>query len=288
MKRKSNNHTEHTVVDAAPNEASGVKSAERALRVLEFFEEVQREAKSGEISEKLGIPQSSTSFLLRSMMELGFLDFDPRTRLYVPSRRVSLLGQWLTQGFVRDSALLQASEELSELSGETVMIAAPNGRFAQYIHVVQATKSLRLHIPVGTRRPLVWSAAGFCLLTNMNVKEVPLLVRRTNSESKARSSLNLKTVFSNIEFARKNNYFFSRELVTSGAGCLAIPIPLGPEERGRPLAICLAGWLNSLVRHEQEYLNMMNSVIARHLIPKKLRAAAKKNNRNGKRSKSQK
>ena len=56
-------------------------------------------------------------------------------------------------------------EEISQKTGDTVIIAARNGIFSQYIHVLQARSAMRFHVPHGTRRLVVWSATGFALLT---------------------------------------------------------------------------------------------------------------------------
>src|SRR5690349_21704846 len=87
-----------TVVDAAPGRPSVVKSAGRVLEILEFFDEIRREASEAEIAHKLAYPQSSTSALLKSLTRLGYLDYDAASRTYLPSPRVALLGTWLDAG----------------------------------------------------------------------------------------------------------------------------------------------------------------------------------------------
>src|SRR5690606_23559085 len=62
------------IVDAGPAETPTVKSAARALRVLELFDELRRDARVAEISMRLGYPQSSTSVLLKCLEKAGYLD----------------------------------------------------------------------------------------------------------------------------------------------------------------------------------------------------------------------
>src|SRR3954467_12300537 len=89
-------------VDAGPPASALVKSAGRVLQVLEFFDEVQREARVQEIAERLSFPQSSTSVLLKCLVQLGYLDYDANSRSFLPSPRVALLGTWLDKGPVRN------------------------------------------------------------------------------------------------------------------------------------------------------------------------------------------
>src|SRR3546814_12145725 len=72
---------------------SVVKSAGRALQILEYFDDARREANMIDISRALHYPESSTSILLRSLVALGYLDYDRRKRTYRPNSRVRLLGR---------------------------------------------------------------------------------------------------------------------------------------------------------------------------------------------------
>jgi len=50
-----------------------VKSAKRVLEIFEFFAERKRPASVGDVVEALGYPQSSTSALLKSLVQLRYL-----------------------------------------------------------------------------------------------------------------------------------------------------------------------------------------------------------------------
>jgi hypothetical protein len=72
-----------------PPAMGSVKSAGRVLRILEFFDEIQREARGAgrgsrvaEIAESLSIPQSSTSILLNCLVDLGYMDYLPESRSF--------------------------------------------------------------------------------------------------------------------------------------------------------------------------------------------------------------
>ena len=59
--------------DGSPD-PSVVKSAHRVLRIFEYFDEIERPAAMTEIARRLNYPPSSTSALLKSLVELGYLD----------------------------------------------------------------------------------------------------------------------------------------------------------------------------------------------------------------------
>jgi len=257
-----------TIIDAAPRSKAVVKSASRVLQILEFFDEVQRDARVGDIAARLGYPQSSTSVLLKSLVQLGYMDYDTKTHTYVPSQRVALLGSWLAEGPVRDGGLFRLMEELNRETAETVILATRNGIYAQYIRVLQATNEMRMNVPIGSRRLLVWSATGFALLVRSPEQEVRALVHRTNAEARSgQKPINARKTLAGIAQVRKKGYSFSRGLVTPGAGLIGMPLPDWLDRRGRPLVIGVSGWIDQLERDETRIVRMLRETIRRYLEP---------------------
>jgi len=131
MARKSKRTTADEQITEAtsygPPAAGSVKSAGRVLRILEFFDEIQRDARVAEVAERLGFPQSSTSILLNCLVKLGYMDYLQEIRSFLPSPHVTLLGTWLDKGPVRNGSLMRMLEELSHKTGDTVIIAARSG-----------------------------------------------------------------------------------------------------------------------------------------------------------------
>ncbi|BBK44202.1 hypothetical protein STVA_42220 [Allostella vacuolata] len=250
----------------AEGDGATVKSAARVLAILEFFDEVQREARVSEVAERLAYPQSSTSVLLQSLTRLGYLDYDAASRTYLPTTRVALLGTWLDAGPVRDGSLVRMLQDLSGRTEGTVILAARNGIYAQYIHVIQSQASLRFHIPQGARRLLVWSATGTALLAEEADDAVAALVRRTNVEVPGPDGpIDVRAVRGNLESLRRAGYFFSQGLVTAGAGSIAMPLPGRVDRHHRPLAVAISGLLDRFRSDEARIAAMMREAIARYL-----------------------
>ena len=252
---------EKKIVEVAPRSQSVVKSAGRVLEVMELFEDIRRPARVGEISERLRYPQSSTSVLLRCLVDLGYLMFDAATRHYCPSYRISLMGSWLLGSAGQLGRLSDLMEQVSRETGETVVIAARNGIYAQYIHVIQATNPLRFHIPVGARRLLAWSAAGFVLLGDASESDIQKLVRRANAEMTDRPRLIIQDVLANVQEARDQGYFVSRGLVTPGGGQIAMRLPKELDQYGNPLVLGVSAVMENLSRNEHAIVTSMQSAV---------------------------
>jgi len=203
-----------------------VKSAARVLQILEFFDDIQREANVVEISSELGYPQSSTSVLLRSLVRLGYLNYSPQKRTYISSIRVALLGSWVNSLCLREGTIIESMRELNERTGDTIVLAARNGLFAQYIHVIQATSPARLQIGIGTVRPIATSATGHAILSMMNDDEVSRLVRRINAESgEENGMIDVKNLLATLSEIKSLGYAFGANLVTPGGAMLIAPLP---------------------------------------------------------------
>jgi hypothetical protein len=72
-----------------------VKSAVRALEVLELFDRLRREASVGEVARLLGYPLSSTSVLLATLTGRGYLQPGTVPFTYRPTLRLARLGAWI-------------------------------------------------------------------------------------------------------------------------------------------------------------------------------------------------
>lgn len=248
--------------DPVPPEGGAVKSAARALQVLELFEELRRPVRATEVATALGMPQSSTSMLMRSLRDLGYLDYDRATRTYLPSPRVTLLGSWLAGGPVRDGRLIRMMEHLTDRTGKTSLLAARNGIFAQYIYTMPSRSTMRFHISLGARRLLAGSAAGLALLRDEEDDEIRSLVRRTAAEVPGFEAT-ANDVLENVRLVRSTGRFLSRGMVTPGAGALAMPLPPGLDLSKRPLALVLAGLMDELSRDETMLAGAMAEAVER-------------------------
>jgi DNA-binding IclR family transcriptional regulator len=250
------------ITDVAAAPRGTVKSAVRVLSILEAFDDVRRPMRVGEIAARLGYPQSSTSYLLRGLLALGYLDCDPVARTYVPTPRVALLGAWRASHTVSDGPLVRLARQLSLATGRTVTLAIRNGIYARYIHVHNGGGDPPLHVPTGTCRLLAWSASGFALLTEEREDRVWSLVQRTNVEARpADAPLVAVDVLAHVRRCREQGWFFSDGMVTPSSGHVALLVPSSLTD-GRMVAIGVAGRSTGLRRNLAEVVGTMRRLVA--------------------------
>lgn len=239
---------------------ASVKSARRAMELLEFFAEWRRPASVKEVSQSLGWPQSSTSVLLRALADAGFYDQDPRTGMYAPSVRILLAAEWIGEQLFSDKSLLGLMERVHGQTGHTVMIGAQHGVHVRYLHVLQATREGRFTARIGSLRSLFRSAPGKMLLTLKGEREVALLLRRANAtETDPAHVLALDDVLREREETRRNGYALSLGTSEPGAAALAILLPVPRGEK--PMTLSVGGPLREVVQEKAKLLQALEQAV---------------------------
>lgn len=267
MRKKWVTEGKHVVGSRPPLPPGVVKSAGRVLQVLEYFDEIQREASVVEISGVLKLPQSSTSALLRSLVAMGYLYFDRVARTYLPSCRVALLGNWVNRGIFMGGIALQCMEDLRKQTGDAVVLAIRHGVWSQYIHVLQATSMARLQVVRGALRPISASGTGYALLSTMPDAEIRKLAHRINAEARSGQIAPVATdeLLATVADVRRLGYAFTTDLVTPGGAVLAMPLPV--TDSGQTLVVGLGGISEVQKKRRPELVTILRQTITHHFPP---------------------
>ena len=239
-----------------------VKSASRALRILELFDLLKREALVSEVSDLLDLPQSSTSVLLRSLEVIGYLHYNPETRAYAPTTRVALLGNWINGPMLSDGPLVRLLHSINAKTGQAVVLAGRNQIWSQYIHVLQATHAVRIFLAKGAKRPLVRSATGLMLLTEVAHDEIKRLCTRFNAEHSGNGEpVSIPKTIDKVEEARSAGYVVTDGAVTPGAGMIAMNLP--QLESSEQFVVGIAAVSEVMARRSDEFIEVMREELAK-------------------------
>ncbi|WBX83775.1 IclR family transcriptional regulator [Sphingosinicella microcystinivorans] len=238
-----------------------IKSAGRALQILQLFDLLQRESTVVEIAELLKFPQSSTSMLLRSLVRMGYLHHDLHARTFIPTMSVTLLGNWIDHSVVGDGDLLLLMKRLNQETGQAILLASRSGLFARYIHVIQATAAARLYIVKGSLRSLTRSGVGHVLLSQMSDLMARRLAMRINAEAESDpEKVDVTALLNDLRKVREQGYAISTNQVTMNAGVLAMRLP-GPGDGDSPLVIGVGGSAEVVRAHEADFVATMRNAI---------------------------
>jgi len=141
-----------------------VKSAARVFEILEFFASHRRPARLHELSAALGYPVSSLTALLRTMVDMGYMQFDPSSHAFVPGARLLSLTGWMQVDDYEQTVLFDALCRLRDAAGEPVVLAAASGLYVEYVASLHRQGGRNTHIRAGDRRLMIQNGTGWQML----------------------------------------------------------------------------------------------------------------------------
>lgn len=240
-----------------------IKSSGRSLELLELFRDGQQPMRLTEIAAQLSLPQSSASMLVRSMVSMGYLVYAVKSRSYMPSMRLTLLGNWLNESTFSNGNLKTLVDRLSHLTGDTVMLATRNDTLVEVLGITQGHMDSLFHTRPGDARPLTRALLGHMILSALNRTEVEGLVLRINSEQKLpERRVSYRALVPILDSIRQNGYGFDDGETFPGRASVAMLLPKIPT--GETLVIANAGSTDRIRPRQQEVLKFMRATIAEH------------------------
>ena len=238
-----------------------IKSAARTLEVLELFHEQRRPLRLNFIFQHLNYPQSSTTMLLKSMVVLGYLNYDRPTRTYFPTPRVASLGDWVNHYVYGRGDLLEMMRFVFERTSETVAVSSQNDIFIQHISVLQPRHPHKVAIPEGSMRVLTHSAPGLVLMSRMAPKTVDKLCRHINIFLQDRSMhMTPEALEPQLAFVRREGYAMLAAFPIPEASAMAMILPR--VAHGPPLTLGVGGLNSRIASHRSDILKVMGEAIA--------------------------
>ncbi len=224
----------------SPALSNKAKIARRVVEVLEYFDDAHRDATVMDIVRRYDRPQSSTSELLSSLVELGLLRKDRQARTYSLTPRAALLGTGGQSGAVRDGRLVQLLDRLSSQTGLAVVLFGMTGLFTQVFAWRAASRGPARDLcrtVGGLQHPLSHCAAGWLLLSTIAQPRRDGLLRRLNAEASDEAKFGFAEMSARIDACAQSNqvrgsagFGTSREMVAQ-----LLPVEAADE----PLAIAI-------------------------------------------------
>jgi IclR family transcriptional regulator, KDG regulon repressor len=237
-----------------------IKSARRVFEVLEHFDRMRTPLSLRDICDRFGYPPSSGSGVLKSLVTLGYLGYDKRSRTYLPTMRIAALGSWIARDLFGGLNITQLMEDLRDATRETVILAAQSDRHVQYVHVVHSREPLQYAVPPGTLRPLARSGFGRLLLSADPDPVIEATVRRLDAvRAPGETKIDLEELMSAIRTIRGQGYGVSHSLVTPGVGIMGVLLPTTPF--GRVFAIGLGGPSDRIEGGRERHLALLRAAV---------------------------
>ncbi|MDT0414907.1 IclR family transcriptional regulator [Streptomyces sp. DSM 41982] len=204
---------------------TGVKSARRALDLMETFAAHDTWLTLAELHTLTGFPRSSLHGLLRTLLDVGWLEQDAGAARYRLGIRALVCG---TAYLDRDAAMpfaTEALEQIRERTGFTAHYARRSGDQVVYLETREAKRSTHLISRVGRSLPVHATALGKALLAELTPAEVDALLPTTLTALTAHTVVSREGLRAACERARELGYATEREEGTPGIRCVAAVVP---------------------------------------------------------------
>ena len=204
-------------------EAAGVKSARRALEILEHL--TRGPVGFSRLAEELGYPRSSLHGLLATLTEMGWVELDPRTRTYGLGLRAWEAGRAYLRARDLVERALPYMEQVRDRLDETVQLAVLDGRDVVYVARVDGSQRLVTSYSVGGRVGAYASAGGKALLALLPADDVQRRFAGSTFERYTPGTIrSRKQLESELARTRERGYGVDEEEYTVGVRCLAVPV----------------------------------------------------------------
>ncbi len=205
-----------------------VKSAVRTVELLEFFAGRPGMHSLAAVQEAVGYPKSSLYMLLRTLVDLGWVETDATGTRYGIGVRALLVGTSYIDGDEVVAAARPSLDRLSDDTTETIHLArldGANGMNVVYLATRQSQHYLRPFTRVGRRLPAHSTSLGKALLATYPDEQVRKMLPETLTALTEHTITDREKLIEELHQVRDQGFAVDREENTVGLRCFGIAIP---------------------------------------------------------------
>lgn len=157
---------------------SNVRAVDRAVDILNCFNENQLELTLTEISREIGLARSTTLRILSTLEKNTFLTRDEETNKYSLGSKIAHLGLLCFSNMDFRKIARPYMVRLRALYNESVSLYIIEGNYRVCVERVESTQALRRVINIGDRLVLTRGASGRLLLAYMEKEKKREILER--------------------------------------------------------------------------------------------------------------
>jgi DNA-binding IclR family transcriptional regulator len=218
----------------------------KAFRIIEevvFHQE--RGLSFSEIVSNTGLPKASTHRILKALVEMGYLRYDPETGKYCGDLKLSFLGAEVTAHFDLRSYLRPHLMNLHRETGHTCHLGIRNGKVGIYLDKIESGDyGIKLFSEIGRSFPLHCTAMGKVLLALMDTDERAEILSGGLEAFTSQTITDPAILEKELEQVRKLGYAVDREEITRGIMCVAAPVYNTERDIAAAISLTFPSFIN--------------------------------------------
>jgi len=196
----------------------------KSLDILECFTDDSDEKGIQEISQIVGLPESTTHRIISTLEYRGILLQNPSNKKYrlgliflKASDKTKNMSIWKEKA---KSYMLDLNEEFNE----TVNLAIRTEDKAVYIDTVVSTQVLRPTLAVGVKYPCHCTGIGKSLLMDFSEKELSKIINGPLEKLTPNTITDIKSLADDLRVSKERGFAIDNEEFHKGIVCIAAPI----------------------------------------------------------------
>ncbi|MGP4040826.1 IclR family transcriptional regulator [Gracilibacillus sp. D59] len=201
-----------------------IQSVDRALKILDLFNEQNSEMKITEISRKLDLNKSTTHSLLKTLKEHHYIKQDSDSGKYSLGLKLLERGQFMLNSMDIREIARKHLIDLSVKTGQTTHLVILEGMYGVYIDKVEGASAI-VYSRIGKRVPIHSSAVGKSLIAFRQQEEIDELLKDYHFFAQTDHTITNKQVYiEELTKVRAQGYSVDNEENEPGIFCIAVPI----------------------------------------------------------------
>ncbi|WP_088105891.1 IclR family transcriptional regulator [Halalkalibacter urbisdiaboli] len=202
-----------------------IQAVERALKILDLFDEFETELKITDISERMALHKSTVHSLLKTLQKHRYIEQNPENGKYRLGLKLFERGNFVIQSMDLRTIAKDYLQKLSKVSGKTVHLVVLDGKEGIYIDKVESASATILYSRIGRRIPIHSSGVGKALVAFRSDEEIEQILNHYQFNQHTPNTITDKKRFlEEIEEIRKRGYAVDNEENEPGVFCVAYPV----------------------------------------------------------------
>ncbi|MEK5522085.1 IclR family transcriptional regulator [Heyndrickxia sp. FSL W8-0423] len=202
-----------------------IQSVDRALRILDLFDEHTTELKITDISNRMGLHKSTVHSLLKTLQQHGYINQNLENGKYGLGMKLFERGNYFIQSFDVRQLAKKYLMDLSATTGQTTHLVILDGKEGTYIDKVEGPMAVILYSRIGKRIPLHCSAVGKALIAFKEKEEIEKILDGYAYTKRTEFTIRNETEFlRELEKVRSQGYAVDNQENEPGVRCIAAPI----------------------------------------------------------------
>lgn len=202
-----------------------IQSVERALKILDLFDEYDTELRITDISERMNLHKSTVHSLLKTLKKHHYIEQDPESGKYRLGLKLFERGNYVIRSLDLRTVARDYLEELSKSTNRTVHLVILDGQEGVYIDKVESASATVLYSRIGRRVPIHTSAVGKVLVAFKSPEQLEKLLNDYEFAKHTPNSITDKDTFlKELAIIRERGYALDLQENEPGVCCVALPI----------------------------------------------------------------